>query len=300
MRSQYLSVPLLLLSAICIRGAVGCSDSAKIVSPAIPGETRRIFEQKLNLAKKALEKDPGNADGLIWYGRRLAYLGRYREAIRVYSGGIAKHPKDARFYRHRGHRLITLRCFKNAVADLEYAARLVKGKKDEVEPDGLPNARNIPTSTLQSNIWYHLGLAYYLEGDFRNALKAYRRCLKRSRNPDMFVATQNWHYLTLRRLGRIRESKKVLETIKHDLDIIENHSYYKLLKLYKGSINVITLLSEIGGDGDDLQHATLGYGIASWFRDNGDRDKAYRIFGKIVEGGQWASFGFIAAEAELK
>jgi len=49
----------------------------------------------------------------------------------------------------------------------------MKDKPNQIEPDGLPNAKNIPISTLKGNIWYHLGLAYYLKGDFENALWAY-------------------------------------------------------------------------------------------------------------------------------
>ncbi len=112
-------------------------------------------------------------------------------------------------YRHRGHRFITLRCFDDAIKDFEKAAKLVKGKPDEVEPDGLPNARNIPTSTLQSNIWYHLGLAHYLKGDFGSARKAYREAEKVSKNPDMMVATTHWLYMTLRRLGREKEATRI-------------------------------------------------------------------------------------------
>lgn len=89
----------------------------------------------------------------------MAYLGDYKQAIKIFTEGSVKFPKDARFYRHRGHRFITIRCFDEAIRDFETAAKLVKGKEDEIEPDGLPNARNIPTSTLQSNIFYHLGLA---------------------------------------------------------------------------------------------------------------------------------------------
>jgi hypothetical protein len=44
------------------------------------------------------------------------------------------------WYRHRGHRYITLRCFDAAIADLEQASKLIKGKPGEIEPDGLPNA----------------------------------------------------------------------------------------------------------------------------------------------------------------
>ena len=53
-------------------------------------------------------------------------------------------------------------------------AELTSGLPDEVEPDGLPNAQNIPTGTLQFNIFYHLGLAHYLKGDLAAALDAYR------------------------------------------------------------------------------------------------------------------------------
>ena len=43
-------------------------------------------------------------ESLIWYGRRIAYLGYFKEAIKIFTLGIETYPKDARFYRHRGHR----------------------------------------------------------------------------------------------------------------------------------------------------------------------------------------------------
>jgi len=124
-------------------------------------------------SKSTYESDKNNADALIWYGRRAAYLGRFQEAINIYSEGIEKHPEDARFYRHRGHRYISTRQYEKAIADFTNAAELIKGTEDQVEPDGLPNNRNIPLSTLHGNIWYHLGLAYYLQNDMEKALEAY-------------------------------------------------------------------------------------------------------------------------------
>ena len=49
-----------------------------------------------------------------------------------------------------------------------------------------------------------------------------------------------------------------------------------------------------------LSGVSLGYGVGNYFLYNGDRDKAMTIFRKIVAGNQWSSFGYIAAEAELK
>jgi len=170
-------------------------------APQVSAETRKEMEVRLDEARRRLEAKPNDPGARIWLGRRLAYLGRFSEAIEVYSEGIMKFPWDARLYRHRGHRYITLRKFDLAIDDFEKAAKLIKGKPDEIEPDGQPNVRNIPTGTLHFNIWYHLGLSYYLTGQNQRALNSYRDCLKVSKNPDSLVATSHWLYMTLRRLN---------------------------------------------------------------------------------------------------
>ena len=278
--------------------AQNCLETAKIVQPVLSETAQKTYETKLSEAKADFEKSPDSADSIIWLGRRTAYPGKYKEAIRIFTGGIENFPADARFYRHRGHRFITIRCFDDAIKDFEKAAKLIKGKPDEIEPDGLPNARNIPTSTLQSNIFYHLGLAYYLKGDFKKALKAYREAEKVSKNADMLVATTHWLYMTLRRLGREREAQKSIAQIKDNLDIIENADYYKLVQLYQGKLKAEDLLKEISAEANTLSNASLGYGLGNWFLYNGKRDEAAKIFRQITSGNQWASFGYIAAEAE--
>jgi len=275
-----------------------CLQRAEEIAPPLTRETRREFETKLAEARKNAEANP-SADNLIWLGRRIAYLGHYKDAIQIFTQGAEKFSDDARFLRHRGHRLITLRCFDLAIADFNHAAKLIKGKPDQIEPDGLPNARNIPTSTLQSNIWYHLGLAYYLKGDFKAALKAYREAEKVSTNPDMLVATTHWLYMTLRRLGHEKEATRAVAAIKPDLDVIENADYYKLIRLYQGKTTAAEVLKEIGSEASGLSKASIGYGLGNWFLYNGQRDESEKIFRQIILGNQWASFGHIAAEAEL-
>ena len=93
----------------------------------------------------------------------------------------------------------------------------------------IPNEKNIPTSTLQSNIWYHLGLAYYLKGDFAKAARAYRECMKVSKNDDMYCATAHWLYMTLRRTNNPEDAAALLKTIRKDMKLIENFEYRSLL-----------------------------------------------------------------------
>ena len=300
------SIRILVVSVLlggCSAGAFAqsnCVETAREVQPQVSAETQRELETKLNEARAAYEKDQRSVDNFIWLGRSTAYLARYKDAIKIYSDGIKQFPSDARLYRHRGHRLITLRCFDAAIADLERASKLIKGKPDEIEPDGLPNARNIPTSTLQSNIWYHLGLAYYLKGDFERALTAYREAEKVSKNPDMLVATTHWLYMTLRRLGRTKEANKTLAPIKDNFDLIENGDYYKLIRVYKGQLDPANLWLEVNQRSNSLSNATLGYGVGNWYLYNGQRAEAEKIFRQVTAGNQWSSFGYIAAETELK
>ena len=208
-------VLVLILSGVQAQTAPqGTSLLGKPLIPAAPAEAaRERLDANLAAAREQYNKNPNDADAIIWLGRRLAYLGRYRDAIATFTEGIQKHPTDARMYRHRGHRYLTLRELDNATADFSKAAELIAGKPDEIEPDGQPNAKNIPTSTLNTNIFYHLGLAHYLRGEFEPALKAYRECLRFSKNPDMLVATTHWLYMTLRRLDRPGEARQALEPI---------------------------------------------------------------------------------------
>ena len=270
-----------------------------LISAPPAGETKARLEADLAKAQADFDQDPSSADAAIWLGRRLAYLGRFRDAIDTYSKGIAKHPNEARLYRHRGHRYITIRKFDLAVADLTKASQLIAGKPDEIEPDGAPNPKGIPRSTLQSNIWYHLGLAHYLNGQFDRALEAYRSGMRVSRvNDDMLVATSDWLYMTLRRLKRDDEARAALEPIKAQMDVIENMAYHARLLMYKGQRTPESVLNL--NTADDVQIATQGYGVGNWFLVNGDRAKAKEIFDRVLAGRAWTAFGFIAAEADTR
>jgi len=274
------------------------TDFANRPAPPVSTEASSKMESQLAEAREAYEADPNDPDAIIWFGRRLAYPGRFREAIEVYTRGIERFPGDARLYRHRGHRYITLRKFALAIADFEKAATLTRGKRDEVEPDGQPNAQNIPTSTLQFNIWYHLGLAYYLTGQNNRALRSYRECLKVSKNPDALVATTHWLYMTLRRLNRVKEASQVLASIHPGIEIIENDGYYRLLLMYRELVTAESLIAEALKQGNSPGAHSILYGIGNWYSYNGRREVAQRVFQQILSTDQWTSFGYIAAEVD--
>lgn len=235
-------------------------------------------------------------EAVIWEARYLGYNGEYRKAVDLLSKRIEQDSKNPALYRHRGHRYISLRAFDDAIKDLEKAAELIKGTEDVVEQDGLPNEMNSPTSSLHTNIWYHLGLAYYLTGDFEKAQKAYVECINASTNDDMMIAALYWYYMSLRRDGQDEFAGKVIDPVRSEMNIIENDSYHKLLLVFKGEFDPNALLDT---ETDALSNATAGYGIGNWHYINGRKDRAMEIWQNVYDAGNWSAFGFIASEAEL-
>ena len=245
------------------------------------GEAKKAAEAEVQAAREAAARQPESADMLIRLGRRLVAAGRVREAVDLYTSGIRKFPTDARFYRHRGHRYITVREFDKAIADLTKASQLIAGKPDQPEQATDPTA--LSSESLHYTVYYHLGLAHYLKGDFARALPEYRKCLEiaQRQNDDQIAGASDWLYMTLRRLGRTAEAAKQLELIVPGMKIKDDQQYYDRLFMYKGLKKPEELL---GSGKDATADATLAYGVANWYLYNGRTDEAKALFEKIVTG----------------
>lgn len=265
----------------------------------LAADVRTRYEAQLAEARTAYEHTPTNVDSIIWYARRLGYVGQLRESIEIYTRGIALYPDNPWLYRHRGHRYISVRDFAAAVKDLERATELVQGKPDEVEPDGQPNAQNSPIGTLHSNIGYHLALAHYLLGDFPAAARVAQLEVDSATNDDRRVSMAHWLYMSLRRSGRDADAAKVLVSVTRDMNVIENQAYHRLMLLYKGELPADSVLTAAPSGELSVKDASAAYGVANWHWYSGRRPEGEALWRRIVQGGQWGAFGTVAAEAEL-
>ena len=296
MRTKFLlAIPLVL----CLGLLWNCKLTVeKDEKDSITIATDSLSKAEINYieAKALYEAEPDKSDLLIWYGRRAAYLGKYDEAIELYTKGIEKFPEDARFLRHRGHRYISTRQFDKAIADLEKAAAMIEGQPNEIEPDGLPNARGIPVSTLHGNIYYHLGLAYYLIHDYKSAFNAYLKCRNSGSNADNIASSTHWLYMIQRRLGNKEKADESLSPVLADADIIENFSYYKLCRFYQGELPIDSVQGSAGSPSSDA----MRYGLGNWYFYNDDQGTAKAIWQEILDGQSSNSFGYIAAESDFK
>ena len=248
----------------------------------------------LGRARAAWQRTPENVDSIIWYGRRVGYTGAFDEAIAIYTEGLRLHPIESRLLRHRGHRYISKRDLPRAIADLSRARELEAGRPDQVEPDGQPNVRGIPTSTLHSNIRYHLALAHFLKGELPSAAALWEEDARLSANLDHRVAASYWWVITAAQLGRTDVVLEILAPIRADWDIIENGSYHRLLLYFRGDLQVDALLNERS---TPLELQTIGNGVVQWRLAKGERREAELMIRRVLASGPSASFGYLAVEA---
>lgn len=297
---------LALLACACIAGCATTEDieatsllGQPLERPTFEGERLAELTANLRAAERAARADPSSENAAIWHGRRLAYLGRYREAIEVYTHGLARHEQSYKLRRHRGHRYITVREFQRAVEDLSEAAALAEPFEDAMEPDGAPNAMNIPRSTDKFNILYHLALAHVLLGEFESAAEVYVDVREVAQaNDDMLVAALHWSYMTYRRLGMEEEAEALLTDVDPYMDVIENDDYLTLLLMYKREVSAAAVIAQATAR-EGVGGATLLYGVGNWYLYNDEPVRARTLFETVVAENAWAAFGHVAAEAEL-
>ena len=237
---------------------------------------------KLSFAREAFEKDPSveNAQKL---GRVLSSGQRVNEAIAVYTRGLERHANSVLLYRLRGHRYISARKFDRAIADFEKALQLMQLAVDEPI-----------TASLKFDVWYHLGLAHFLKGEYKRAVAAYGECLKECANDSDVIACADWYYMALRRDGRHEEAVALLDRIDGQMDAGENEAYFRRLLAYKGDL----AYSEVLREGDDMEFVTSAFGIANELLTSGDDEEAFALIDRILATGAWMGFAYIAAEAD--
>src|SRR6476620_5533626 len=101
--------------------------------------------------------------------------------------------------------------------------------------------------------------------------------------------------MSLSRAGRGPEAKTMLD--RRPEKPVTN-AYTRRLQLYRGEIGPDAVVTT--ADTDDVQVATLAYGLGNWYLVRGDKAGARKWFERSIQSGGWAGFGFIVSEIELR
>ena len=228
-------------------------------------------------AQAALTADPRNVAKIIELGVAQSGARQFREAIATFTRGLEIEPNNALLLRWRGHRYLSVREFDRALADL------TRGKA--IDP------------TIYGN-WYHLGIVQYVRGEFDAAAASFTRALPIAPDPGELAGSTDWLWMSLSRAGRGENAMAMLDSRPESrLPPIDN-AYTRRLKLYRGEIGPDAVVTP--ADTDEVQIATLAYGLGNWYLVKGDKVKAREWFERSVKAaGGWPGFGFIVSEVEL-
>ena len=225
-------------------------------------------------ARTALESDPKNIARIIDLGVAQSGARQFRDAIATFTRGLEIEPNNALLLRWRGHRYLSVREFDRAFADLTRDAGI--------------------DSTIYG-IWYHLGVIQFVRGDFSDAAASFAKAQPIAPDAGELAGATDWLWISLSRAGRGAEARAMLD--RRPEKPVTN-AYTRRLQLYRGEIGPDAVVTAT--DTDEVQVATLAYGVGNWYLLRDDRAQARKWFERSIQSGGWPAFGFIASEAELE
>jgi len=276
---QHAALTLVIGAAIGLGSALGATQTA---APSVQYRSPEGVEYRalpdtdaVGTARAALAADPRNVARIIDLGVAESGARQFREAIATFTRGLEIEPDNALLLRWRGHRYLSVREFDRALADLTRGGAL--------------------DSTIYG-IWYHLGIVQYVRGDFSEAAASFAKAQPIAPDAGELAGSTDWLWMSLSRAGRGSEARAMLDRRPDNKPV--NNAYTRRLQLYRGEIDPEAVVT--AADTDDVQVATLAYGLGNWYLIRGDTAQARRWFERSIQSGGWPAFGFIASEAELR
>ena len=248
-----------------------------------------------------MEEDPSNP---VHYGRAGMHswsLNDLSGSLAIFDKGTENCPENYELYWCKTLLKTTMRDLVGAIADAERAVVLINGKADH----GLDarifmqsNPHQYTPCSIHYMIWYHLGMAYYLNGDLEKAKQAYLECDNFIYANDALVARSCWFYPVLRELGEYDQATELMEGIDDDIKILADPAYGDQSLLFKGTLSVADIQAK--ADNDGKLNSVQEYAIAYWHYTQGDLDKAKVLFEHVCARPEIWRYVHIAAEAKLK
>ncbi len=275
------SLTVILGAAIAVGPALVAAQpvatSVQYTSPAGVEYRSLPDTEAITQARAALAAAPRNVSNIVALGVAQSGARQFREAIATFTRGLEIEPDNALLLRWRGHRYLSLRDFDRAHADLTRGAGL--------DPSIY-------------GLWYHLGIVQFARGEFDAAAASFARAQPIAPDPGELAGSTDWLWMSLSRAGRGAEAKAMLDRKPEArLPPIDN-AYARRLKLYRGEIGPDAVITPT--DTDEVQIATLAFGLGNWHLIKGDKAQARAAFERAVRSSSgWPGFGFILSEREL-
>ncbi|GAA1324310.1 hypothetical protein GCM10020360_14960 [Nonlabens tegetincola] len=268
---------------------------------------------------------PSENDRYVLAARLKGYLDKHDEAVELLTEALERDPDNPILRRYRAHRRISIRDFHGAIEDSRHAlahletvedgyelyqhevekdiVNLVLGRDELVREQFLPKSEargreTIYSTTFYSAVYYHFGVALYLNGELQEAAENFERAFEVSEHAEALVASLDWLYMIHRRLGDEKEAHAVLARFAQLSEVDESDpGYTERMRLYAGERTPEDLIGV--SDSRELVNVTQLYGVGNWLHYNGRPAEAKAVFERVLDSEAKFAFAYMAAEAEL-
>jgi tetratricopeptide (TPR) repeat protein len=264
--------------AAVLQTAAPAITALRVFAQANEYVKQQQYDKALEAFNQAIALDPKNAEFPLAKCRALAAASRHEQAIPACSESLRLNPDNAEALRDRGHYYLNLGQVEPALADLTRAAQL---------------------AATDRGVYYHLGVAYYLKGDFARAAAAYQSCLDNSKAPDTIECIA-WLYPSLVRAGRKQDAAALLDRVQADPSITGHPAWYlDRLLLFKGARTEAQVAANLNAEGG-LSMSSIGYSLGLWHLLSGRPQNARDYFQKAVATNFTPAWGYRCSAAELE
>jgi TolB-like protein len=248
-------------------GYVGLSDCYEVISANFEVSPAEYHEKARAMAEKALELDPGLAEGHASRGSVVEYDFNLQEAEKEFEKAIELKP---------GY----------APAHLRYSRLLLARLKWEEALDQIEVALELDPLSLMINQNY--ALIYLLKGDYVKALELYKRAEELS--PDYFFThfTLAWTYGKMKRFDDARHEAKIGVELAKGIDPHVGTSFDAVIAVMEDDRETVRRLLP------ELERNVGGiYSEAAWIAD------LHFYLGEYDKGFQWLERAYTGKDSTL-
>jgi tetratricopeptide (TPR) repeat protein len=262
-----------------VQQQAGSSNAARqAVTEAAEALDHKDNAKALASADHAIALAPGDQYAHLLRCRSLAGLRRHEEAVAACSESLRLKPNGAEALRDRGHYYLNLGRIELGLADLQRAESMTKDDR---------------------GVYYHLGMAHYLRGDFAAAATAYEGCQRNSSDEGARTECQAWLYPSLVRAGREAQARDLLRGITSTSLPGHPGNYLDRLLLFSGARTEAQVAATMSAEGA-LSETTVGYTLGLWHLLQGRSERARPYFQRVLDTGYTTSWGYRAAASEMQ
>lgn len=211
-------------------------------------------------------------DELLALAKALCWQLRYKEAVEVYSAAVRLKPEDMTAIRQRAARYITTLQPDAAISDF-LRCRELRGDPMDIA--------------------YRLGICYYLQGDYRQAMVELEACYPLC-DEEMGIAAIYWHTLSAWRCGM--EPTLLKKEYRLGMDVGHHTAYEYAMRVASGHVTLTEGMLELADERDDLEYSIMAYGIYCCLIQKNEPEIAQMILDAIIRRDRfWISYAYIAA-----